>query len=177
MDAGQLRHGAVGKPLHPRCQGFGALELARGIVVQDFLRLGNCGSGPDFPGHGFLRGNDPVEFAHAPRVRFLQIHRGSEEGPRREGIPFPPHGVLVRRHRQQFILQERGKLGVRCPGGGSAVVEVFLERLRQRAVGCLGAGRQLREEAVLSGVPGGLLDHDAHLAPGGDPACRLGRAE
>ncbi len=92
-------------------------------------------------------------------------------------VALAAHGVLLRGDGQQFGLQEAGQPGVGHARGGSAGVEPGLHVPGQRAFRGLGVGGQLREEAVLRGVLGGLLDHDLHLPGGGHFAVLLGGAQ
>ena len=177
MDAREVGHGLVGELLHPRLEGVGALDPPRGVVVQDLLGFLDRGAGPDFLGHPLLLGDQAVEFLHAPGVRFLEVHRGAQEGAGGQRVAFAADGVLLGGDGQQFGLQESGQPGVGHPCGGSAGVEPGLHVAGQRSVRGLGAGGQLREEAVLGGVLGGLLDDDFHLPCGGHLAVLLGGAQ
>ncbi len=150
--------------LHPVPEGCRALELARGIIVEDFLGLLDAGPRLDDGRDFFLLGDEPVEFLDSPRVRFPEVDGGAQEGARGQCVALAAHGVLLRGGWQQFRAEEFRELPVGTPRGGSTGVELFLHGRVNRTVGSPGPGGELGEEAVVRGVFGGLLDDDGDLA-------------
>ena len=173
MRARQVRHSTVGEPLHPGLERVRALQLARGVGVQDRLGLPNRGSRLDLLRHEFLFGDDPVQLVHAPRVGLFEVDGGAQEFARGQGVAIPADGVPLGCGGQQFAAQEVHQGPVGRPGGFGARPQAFGQFGREAAAVVVGrraqrsVGRQRCEETVLGRVPLGLLNHVVDLATGG----------